>query len=102
MDIESIKNDRAKGKVEYMGETVNFTYRPAMITSENFTILVAGQDQAELGEFMAGLIATWDVTAGGQPLEVTAESISRLPLPLLRLIGRYIAREEPQKELGNS
>lgn len=102
MDINSIRNDRAKGNVEYMGETVNFTYRPAMITPENYKLMVNGQDADELGEFFAGILASWDLTNGGSPLEITAANVSKLPLPLLRQFANYIAREVPQKELGNS
>lgn len=101
MDINSIKNDRAKGQVTYMGDEVHFTYRPAMITAENYKILVSGSDVDELGVFFEGILATWDITRDGQPLEVKAENISKLPLPLLRQIGTFVAREVPSKDLGN-
>lgn len=102
MDINSIKADRARGKVEYMGEEVSFQYRPAMITPENYKVMSDGQNVDELGTFFEGILASWDLTNEGQPLPITAANVAKLPLALLRAIANFIAREVPSKDLGNS
>lgn len=100
MDIDGIRNDRAKAQVEYMGETVKFTYRPAMITAENYSTLLHGTDLVELGELFSGIISSWDLTAGGNPLPLSKQSFARLPLMLYKSIARQITQEVPQKALG--
>lgn len=102
MDISSIQNDRAKGEVKYMDETIKFTYRPAMITPENYRVMSEGQNVEDLGTFFEGILASWDLLDNGQPLPITAANIARLPLAVLRAIANFIAREVPSKDLGNS
>lgn len=101
MDINSIRNDRAKGKVDFMGEEVRFTYRPAMITSAHFKTLTQGADEDELAELFVGIIASWDLTDDGRELPVTIENVKKLPLALFRAIAKHIVNEVPQKNLGN-
>lgn len=101
MDINSIRNDRAKGKVEFMGEEVRFTYRPAMVTTANWRILATGGDENEVAELFAQIISSWNMTDDGRELPVTVENIKKLPLQLFRAIGRLIVNDVPQRELGN-
>lgn len=100
LDINAIRNDRAKGEVDFMGAKVTFVYRPAMITPKNLRVLLRSAQEDELAKFVAQIVAKWDITSDGQPVEITPENVLRLPLPLIRMMAAYMAQEVPQKELG--
>lgn len=100
MDMKQIRNDRAVGTAEYMGETLNFKYRPAMITPMTYTKLQQADSVEELGDFFADLLVSWDLTDKGEPVEISAALIKSLPMALLRSMSSEILSAVPQREVG--
>jgi hypothetical protein len=102
MDLQEIRTDRAAASVEYMGQTLNFKYRPAMITPNTYHKLTEAEDVGALSQFFSDLLVTWDLTKGGEQLEVTAEAVADLPMQLIRGLAQTIMQAVPQREVGNS
>ena len=101
MDLQEIRTDRASAEVEYMGQKLNFKYRPAMVTPNTYHKLAEADDVHELGRFFSQLIVTWDLTSGGKDVEITTEAFSDLPMQLIRMIAQAIMTQTPQREVGN-
>lgn len=100
MDLMNIVTDVAKAKATFMGETLNFKYRPALITADAVDLLTSAQDVSTMGKFFAELIVSWDLTKAGEPVPVSAEQLMGLPLHLLRSISNAIIEDVPQGEGG--
>ena len=107
MDLGNIINDRASGQAPYMGDTLDFKYRPGMITPNTYAKLQADQTVDELAGFFASAIVTWDLTetdpTSGEKrrLEVTEETVRKLPMGLIRSIANAIMSDVPQRDVGN-
>lgn len=106
MDLGNIINDRATAQAEYMGDTLDFKYRPGMITPNTYSKLQSNDSVEDLSEFFSKAIVSWDLTSTDehgekQRIEVTAEVFAQLPMGLIRSIATAIMKDVPQREVGN-
>lgn len=100
MDLKQIRTDRASASVVYMGETLNFKYRPAMVTPRTYHKLQGSEDIEELGKFFSELLVWWDMTQGGDEVEIIDENLVELPLGLLREMAKEVVNAVPQRDVG--
>jgi hypothetical protein len=106
VDLGNIINDRATAQATYMGDTLDFKYRPGMITPNTYAKLQNDQTVDELAEFFTAAIVTWNLTETDEngdkrTLEVTTEVVRRLPMGLIRSIANAIMSDVPQRDVGN-
>lgn len=87
LDLDQLQKRSARVTVEYGEDTVVLTYRPERIdaaTARRLRKLVESPEQEEdLVEILAVLIADWDITQSGKPLPVTPESLRKIPIALM-------------------
>lgn len=100
MDLTNIITDRAAAKAHFMGETLNFKYRPGLVTAEGFQKLETLSDVDELGTFFAELLVSWDMTKHGEAVAITPDVFATLPIQLIRAITTVIMEDVPQKDSG--
>lgn len=106
MDLNKIMNDRATAQAKYMDETLDITYRPAMITPASYAKLRSEQSVDDLADFLAGAIVRWDLTeddgnGGRRMVDVTPEVFKNFPVHLLRAIAKALTEDMPTREVGN-
>ena len=105
MDLGNIINDRATAQATFLGETLDFKYRPGMITPTSYARLQDEQSVDELATFFAGVIVSWNLTekrdGEAVTLDVTEDVIKRLPMGLIRALTHAVMADVPQREVGN-
>jgi hypothetical protein len=100
MELRNIVTNTASATVYMFGESLNFKYRPALLTTEAIGRLENMNDAQEIGKFYVELITSWDLTQAGEPVEITAEVFASLPMSLLRDMSKAMMSGEGIKEAG--
>ena len=111
MDLVAVMNDRAAASCQYMNQTLNFKYRPAMITVESVGKLQSESSIEELSSFFAGALVWWDLTepdtsdethSGARKMvEINEDIFKKLPAALVRAIAQTLLHDAPKREEGN-
>lgn len=110
MDLNAVMTDRASASCEYMGMTLNFKYRPAMVTMKTLGTLQSTTNEGELAEFFSKCVSWWDLTKktereGEEPthemVPITVDIFTTLPAGLVRAMARSIIHDNPERDEGN-
>lgn len=110
MDLQQVLNDRATATATYMGDTLTFKYRPAMVTVETVSKLQTEQSISELSHFFSGALVWWDLNepdpAGSngdrRMVEINEMIFTKLPAALVRAIAAAILHDAPKRDEGNA
>lgn len=92
--------------VEYEGQQLNVTYKPAVITTEFAADMKHAEDKQDVNGMARGaglMISDWDMTYEGEYLKPNNELLRQLPLGLLGAIFQAVmndvtAGEETKKD----
>jgi hypothetical protein len=108
-DLRHLNSDRRTVSREFAGETLEITYRPGAVSHKLLSSLrsaataaAAGDDFAEVDAiealvgFIADAVVAWNLTDDGEPVAVSREAVSALPLEVVGLIWTAI-----QEDIGN-
>jgi hypothetical protein len=97
MDLAVLKAKRAKLKIQYDGEDVNFEIYPHKLTPEYRAQLQKLAREASEPEsrdadavMVADLLSSWDVLLDSQPFPPTYENLQQIPVALLATIAAEI------------
>lgn len=95
MDLETLRAKRASLKIEFDGETINAEILPHKLTPEYRARLqkLAREESEERdadAQMVSELVASWDVTAGGEPYPPTYENLREIPIALLTVTATAI------------
>lgn len=92
--------------VEYQGQKLNVSYKPAVITTEFAADMKQAEDDQNVEGMARGaglMITDWDMTNQGEKIEPSNELLRQLPLGLLGAIFQAVmndvtAGEETKKD----
>lgn len=106
MDLANIRNDRATARCTYMGDELEFKYRPGMVTPHTYARLSTEQTVEELADFFVKALVTWDLTEKDEDsgkrkmVDITPEVFMNLPMGLVRSMTQAILQDVPQRDVG--
>ena len=88
MELGELLNGEAACTAKIGDNEICFTYNPGLMTL-NFASKLDGSYMS-MAEVLNDLLISWDLTSDGEPLEVTSENLSSLPLEWLTKINDVI------------
>lgn len=89
-DIDVFMNHRAEVKVEYHGHTITIGYDAEHYEQSLAKRLAKIQETNDLDavvDILERLLLDWDLTAGGEPLPITTETLAARSMPMLMAIN---------------
>ncbi len=101
LDLKQYKGATRPVAVAVGTETLNLSYRPASFTPNlRKEIARLSEDDADaLAKYLLPLLASWDLTDAGKPVEITLEILNDLGYQLLNAIfGVIIADVNPASD----
>ncbi len=97
MDLATLRDKRAALKIEFDGETINAEILPHKLTPEYRARLQKlakeegdGDERDADAQMVSELVASWDITAGGEPYPPTYENLREIPIALLTITATAI------------
>lgn len=99
LDISALASNTATVKVDFMGQTINVTYKPSVITLESMEIMDTKPGTDGLFEFLEDAITEWDIFySGKRKVPPTKVGMAKVPVPVLRKIFTTIMEEASSGE----
>lgn len=87
LTIADLSADSAETSLEFAGQTVALSYRPAVNTPAN--------DKLPIVTWLSLALITWDLTGDdGEPYPTTTEALQVLPDRFLKTVLREIVRHD--------
>lgn len=88
--------------VVYWGEDeCKVSYRPSAITTRRVEQLQAAEDDSDAFlDFITAVLASWDVTSGGEVVPITVDALKDVPLPFIRAIVITIMEDSGRGDSG--
>jgi hypothetical protein len=95
--LSNIGAKQATVTVEYLGESAEVTYRPALLTPRDEAKLSEMEGKAAIDEMVGQLervLVEWDVLGDdGTPMEITAENLTDLPSNFLLVVMQAVRED---------
>ena len=96
LHIVRSKTRKLPDPVEYEGQKLNVTYKPAVITTEFASDMKQAEDDQDANGMAKGahlMLTDWDMTNQGDPIEISLELLRQLPLGLLGAIFQAVMND---------
>lgn len=103
LDYRNLQSNTAAVRIDY-GEAgdINILYRPNALTEKTIRRLSVLQDSANVDfdanmsaivGMLVQLIASWDLTANGEPVPITVEALEEVPIAIRMDVLRAILED---------